>query len=73
MRASRLLRARLRHRVLVTLKSGEAWNGLLYAADAHVWVLRDVEAIGVGVNRTNLLVDGELLVLAEDIAYCQLP
>lgn len=70
---SRLLRARLRHRVILTLVSGETWDGVLFDFDARAWVMRDVVAVGVGVNRTNVTVDGELLVLVEDIAYSQLP
>lgn len=70
---SRLLRARLRHRVILTLRTGETWDGLLFDLDRQAWVLRDVTAVGVGANRTNVAVDGELLVLVEDIAYVQLP
>lgn len=70
---SRLLRARLRHRVILTLNTGETWDGVLFDFDARAWVLREVTALGVGSNRTNVPVDGELLVLVEDIAYVQLP
>lgn len=73
MRPSRLLRDRLRRRVIVTLHSGDAFRGVLFEADRDVWVLREAEALGVGENRSNLLVDGELLVLAVDIAYVQMP
>lgn len=73
MRPSRILRERLRRRVIVTLHTGEAFAGLLFEADAQVWVLREAQALGVGENRSNLVVDGELLVLAVDIAYVQLP
>lgn len=73
MRTSRLLKARLRRRVIVTLHSGEAWGGVLFAADPQVWVLREATAIGAGENRTNLPVDGELIVLTGDVAYVQMP
>ncbi len=73
MRPSKLLRARVRQRVLVTLKSGEVFTGVLFEADPHAWCLRGAAAVGAGENRTNLPVDGELIVLAADIAYCQLP
>lgn len=73
MRTSKLLRDRLRRRVIVTLHTGEAWGGVLFAADPQVWVLREATAIGAGEDRTNLPVDGELLLLAVDIAYVQMP
>jgi len=69
----RLLRERLRHRVVVTLKTGEAFSGVLYAADAEVLILRDAEAIGVGERRSNLVVDGEVLILRGDVSYMQIP
>lgn len=71
MRGSRLLQARLRRRVIVTLHSGDAFGGVLFELDRHAWVLREATAIGAGENRDNLIVDGELLVLACDIAYAQ--
>lgn len=73
MRTSKLLRSRLRERVIVTLKSGDAFGGVLWEADAQVWVLREAVAIGVGENRSNVGVDGELVLIARDIAYAQRP
>lgn len=72
MRSSNVLRSRLRRRVIVTLHTGEAFAGILYEADRDVWVLREAAALGAGENRTNLIVDGELLILTDDIAYCQM-
>lgn len=72
-RESRLLRDRTAARVIVTLKSGASFGGVLFAVDDRVWVLREAAAIGAGEHRSNLLVDGELLVLAGDIAYVQVP
>lgn len=68
-----VLADRLRHRVIVTLRTGEAFGGVLVDADDRAWVLRDAAAIGAGEHRSNLVVDGELLVLVEAIAYVQLP
>lgn len=69
----RLLRQRLRRRVIVTLKSGESFGGVLYEADADAIVLRNAEAIGMGERQSNLAVDGEVLVLRADVSYFQLP
>lgn len=70
---SQVLTERLRKRVIVTLKSGAAFGGVLFDADEVAWVVRDASAIGAGEHRSNLVVDGELLVLVADIAYVQLP
>lgn len=73
MRSSRLLKERLHYRVVVTLKNGQSFEGVLWAVDAHAWILRDASALGVGEKGTNLPVDGEVLVLAAEIAYAQKP
>jgi small nuclear ribonucleoprotein (snRNP)-like protein len=67
----KLLRQHLRHNVLLTLKTGESFRGVLFAADSEAVVLRNCEAVGVGENRTNVTVDGELLLLRPDIAFMQ--
>lgn len=64
---------RLRRRVIVTLKSGAVFGGVLFAADDRAWVLREAAAVGAGEHRANLLIDGELVVLVADVAYVQLP
>lgn len=68
-----MLKARLRRRVIVTTKTGDAFAGVLFEADANAWVLREAEVLAGGPNRGNLPVDGELLVLAADVAYVQMP
>lgn len=73
MRPSRLLKERLLNRVVVTLKSGQSFEGLLYELDAHAWFLRDASAIGVGDKGSNLPVDGEIVILSAEIAYAQRP
>lgn len=70
---SRVLRDRLRHRVIVTMKSGQAFDGLLHSFDNHAWVLRDSTAMGAGEKGSNLPVDGEILLLVGEIAYIQRP
>jgi small nuclear ribonucleoprotein (snRNP)-like protein len=69
----KLLRLRLRRRCIVTLKTGDSFSGVLYAADSEAIVLREAEAVGMGEKRTNLVVDGEVLILRDDVAYVQLP
>jgi small nuclear ribonucleoprotein (snRNP)-like protein len=68
---SRIIASRLRDLVLVTLKSGESFSGVLYSFDKTALVLRAAEAIGQGERKTNLPLDGELLVLLENVAYIQ--
>lgn len=71
MRSSRVLRSRLRQRVLVTLKDGAAFDGVLFDQDDRAIVLRDSSAVGAGENRTNLPLDGEVILLLPDISYMQ--
>ena len=73
MRTSRALKERLHHRVIVTLKSGTSFEGVLWSADPQAWVLRDASALGVGNKNSNLPVDGEVVLLAAEIAYAQRP
>lgn len=68
-----VLGSRLRMKVIVTLHSGEAFSGVLWEADERVWVLRNAEAVGIGERGSNVAVDGELVVLAENVAYAQRP
>lgn len=64
---------RVRNRVVVTLKSGDAFTGILWEADDRAWVLRGAEAVGEGENHTDLPVDGEIILMTADIAYAQKP
>jgi small nuclear ribonucleoprotein (snRNP)-like protein len=70
---SGLLVERTRRRVLVTLKSGEAFSGVLFAVDREAIVLREAVAVGYGQRSENVPVEGEALILRSDIAYMQLP
>lgn len=68
----RLIREHLRHRVIVTLKSGEGFGGVLFSADSEAVVMRDATLLsGDGTDRVAQPVDGELMVLRSDIAYLQ--
>lgn len=57
--------------MIVTLKSGEGYRGVLFEEDRHALVLRNAEALNP--DGTRVLVDGELIVLRPDVAYLQLP
>jgi hypothetical protein len=67
------VRTRLRSRVVVTLKSGAGFDGVLYAADRTAWVLRNVSALGAGDRSENVPVDGEVVILTSDIDFAQRP
>ena len=69
----RLLRKRLLSRVVVTLKSGDSFEGVLYELDSRAWFLRDASAIGAGEKNTNLPLDGEVVLLTSEIAFAQRP
>lgn len=68
-----LLAERLRRQVLVTLKSGEGFSGVLYAADRECVVLREAVAVAYGPRSENVPVGGEVVLLRADVAYLQLP
>lgn len=70
---SRILTSRFRERVLVTVKAGDTFDGVLYSADDKALVLRQAAAVGVGENKTDLPLDGELIVLLADVAFIQRP
>lgn len=68
-----LLATRRRRKVIVTLKTGEAFSGVLFASDRDAVVLREATAIAFGPKAENVTVEGEALILRSDIAYMQLP
>lgn len=69
----RLMRERLCDRVVVTLKTGSSFAGVLFKIDDKVVVLRETQALGAGPNGANLIVDGELLLARTDIDFLQRP
>lgn len=69
----RVVASRLRHRVVVTLKDGASFAGLLWEADQRVWVLRQAEALAAGDRNTDVPVDGEILLMIAEFAYVQKP
>lgn len=70
---SRILRDRLRSRVIVTLKAGDSFKGILFDHDGRVLVLRETIAVGVGQRQSDIPVDGELVILWDEVAYVQRP
>jgi small nuclear ribonucleoprotein (snRNP)-like protein len=70
---NRLLKARLREKFLVTTKDGATFSGVLYAADSQALVLRQAEALGAASDKSNVPLDGEVIVLLSDVAYLQKP
>jgi small nuclear ribonucleoprotein (snRNP)-like protein len=69
----KVLRQVMRDRVVVTLKSGEAFDGVLMAADGRAWELVNAKALGVGERGADVPVDGSMILPADNIAYCQRP
>lgn len=67
------MQSRLRERVIVTTKTTGSFSGVLYSEDGRALVLREVEAVAAAEDRTNVLVDGELIILLADVAYIQRP
>lgn len=68
-----LLAERLRRKVLVTMKSGDGFSGVLFLADRDCLVLREAVAVAYGPRSESVPVGGELLLLRADVAYVQLP
>ncbi len=66
-----LLDQRLRERFVVTLVTGETFNGLLMEADERTVILRDAQVLAS--DGKVAPVDGELLLRREAIAYLQHP
>lgn len=68
----RIIRSHLRRSVVLTLKTGEGFHGVLFDADRAAVVLRNAASIETsGTDRIPVTVDGELVVLRGDIAYMQ--
>ena len=73
MRRSRVLRDRLRSRVVVTMKTGAAFGGILFDADHAALVLRETLALGAGQRQSDVPLDGEWVGLWSEVAYVQRP
>lgn len=71
MRPDRLLRRAIRSRYLVTLDSGEAFDGVLIDSDEWHIVLADAESVAA--NGSRLKIDGHLWLPRPSITYMQQP
>lgn len=69
----RLLRERMCDKVVVTLKSGSAFSGILFKVDDRTLVLRDSHALQANPGGGNVVVDGEVLLFRTDIEFMQRP
>ena len=70
-KTSRIIRERVSETVIVTLKQGQAFEGVLWDADDRCWVLRNAQAIGAAKGGGALPLDGEVIVLTGDILHVQ--
>jgi small nuclear ribonucleoprotein (snRNP)-like protein len=66
-----LLAERARRQVIVTLKTDDAFRGLLHATDREALVLREAHALAFGAKKVNVIVEGEVLLLRNEVAYIQ--
>lgn len=66
------VRTRVRRRAVVTCKTGQSFEGVVWQHDAAGLVLRDATAFAVP-DQGDVKVDGEVLLLRGDIAYVQFP
>jgi len=68
----RLVRHRVREDVIVTMRSGEAFRGVLHDVDGRSFVLRDAKAL-TDASARPVPVDGELVLDRAQIDYMQRP
>jgi hypothetical protein len=54
------------------LTTGDTFAGVLFEVDAEAMVLRNAHAVG-SPSQGNVPVDGEVVLLRQDVAYLQLP
>lgn len=71
-RSQRCLRGRYRSTVIVTLKTGTAFRGVLFDSDPGSLVLRNAEILSQGV-KAPLSVDGEVLMQFSEVEFIQRP
>lgn len=67
----RVLKSRLRRRVLVSTKTGDAFRGIWFDGDREAIVLRDAEHIQPNTDKQFVPADGEIVILMADVAYMQ--
>jgi hypothetical protein len=68
------MRGLVRHRFIVTMVDGQAFDGLLMEADDHSVVLRDAKAlVKEGAEVKSVPADGEIVLPRARVAYLQRP
>lgn len=67
-----VLRRRHLKVVIVTLKTGETFRGVLWQHDSEALVLRNTESLR-GNEAAGVAVDGELILQRADVAFIQRP
>lgn len=67
----RSVKSRTRRKVLVTLKTGSSFGGVLWSADRSCLVLR--QASHLEADKPPTPVDGEVVVLLADVEFLQFP
>ena len=72
-RTGYVLRKTVKERVIVTLKTGEGFEGLLFWVDGKTWEMVEAKALGAGERGADVPVNGTLLIPADNVAYCQKP
>lgn len=72
-RTGYIMRQAMKERVIVTLKTGEGFEGVLFWADGKTWEITEAKALGVGQRGEDAPVNGRLLIPAHNVAYCQKP
>lgn len=70
---SLIFKNRWREKVVVNLKSGDSFAGVLWSSDKRAIVLRNASALAAGDNRTDVPLDGEVIVLLADVLFLQRP
>lgn len=68
-----LLRERMRDAVIATLKTGEAFHGLLFDVDDRTLILREARVLEPNNTSSRIPVDGELVLARAEVAYMQRP
>lgn len=70
---NRIMRLRHRRTVIVTLKSGHAFRGVLFDSDLTALVLRNAEALPGPPAPAAVPVDGEVVILSSEVEFIQRP
>ena len=68
-----ILRQKTHQAVVVTLKSGETFRGVVYQHDRHGLELRHAGIVEARSDAQILPADGGVFLRWENVAYCQFP